>query len=317
MSPNKKSVKVSKPALTYLNSQTKTDYSDGDEVENYLLELFKAGLSDTKRRSILSSDPSWPIKYHLAYERKNLLGWYPFKDGSRILEVGAGCGSITESLVENKKVSIVANELSERRAKINAYRNHKADNLEVLVGNLYDYHPKEKFDYIVCVGVFEYAGSFIETNNPYEDFLSSLASFLKPGGVLLLAIENQLGLKYLAGAREDHTGRYYDGINDYPQKKAVKTFAKPELKDRLATAGYKSSYFYYPFPDYKLPFLVYSDDYYPGQKNISFPKTLLPTPNPDQPRQFTFSETGFMSVLERNGLFRDFSNSFLVEAVYE
>lgn len=317
MPTNSKLTAKSKPRLTYLDSQTKAEYSDGDEVEDYLLKLFSEGLTDTKRRSILNSNPPWPVRYHLAYERKNLLGWYPFKKGSRVLEVGAGCGSITESLVENDGISVVANELSERRARIIAERNKNVSNLEVVVGNLYDYRPKQKFDYVVCVGVFEYAGSFIEAENPYEAFLTSLSSFLKPGGVLLLAIENQLGFKYLAGAREDHTGSYYDGVNDYPQEKAVRTFARPELQNRLTSAGYSSPYFYYPFPDYKLPFLIYSDDYCPGQEGVTFPKTLLPTPNPDQPRQFTFSEAGFMSILERNNMFREFSNSFLVEAIYE
>lgn len=315
MPTDRKNASKPKPKVVRLDSHTKAEYSDGDEVENYLLKLFTDGLSDSERRSILASDAPWPVRYHLAYERKNLLGWYPFKIGSRVLEVGAGCGSITESLVENKDISVVANELSDRRAQIIVQRNKDNSNLEVVVGNLYDYKPKQKFDYVVCVGVFEYAGSFIEADNPYEEFLTSLSSFLKPGGKLLMAIENQMGFKYLAGAREDHTGNYYDGINDYPQKKAVRTFARPELKTRLSKAGYSDTYFYYPYPDYKLPFLVYSDDYYPGNEGVIFPKTHLPTPNPDQPRQFTFSEAGFMSILERNGLFRDFSNSFLVEAV--
>ena len=260
--------------VRHLNSTTQQEYSDGDETENYLLELFKGGLSSSDRRSILDNNPTWPIRYHLAYERASLLGWYPFAPGSRILEVGAGCGSITESLVSNVGVTVIANELSERRAMINAYRNSSAKNLEVVIGNLSDYRPKEKFDYVVCVGVFEYAGTFIESEEPYEQFLEFMSSFLKKDGKLLLAIENQLGHKYMSGAKEDHTGNYYDGINDYPQEKQVRTFGRVELSERLQNAGY-DSYFYYPFPDYKLPTRIYSDDYYPGLNNVYFPKTLL------------------------------------------
>jgi 2-polyprenyl-3-methyl-5-hydroxy-6-metoxy-1,4-benzoquinol methylase len=301
--------------ITRIKSEATQEYSDGDRVETYLLNLFKKGLNDEDRRNILLSDPEWAIYYHLAYERKNLIGWYPFRSGSSVLEVGSGCGSITESLVENKDITIVSNELSERRAQINYYRNIEAHNLEIVVGNLNDYAPKNKFDYIVCVGVFEYAGMFINSKNPYEAFLEALARLLKPGGFLLLAIENQLGFKYLAGAKEDHTGSFMDGINDYPQKKAVRTFGKEELTNRLQSAGFRSSYFYYPYPDYKLPAVVYSDDYYPGKDDVRFPRVLLPTPNRDQPREYTFSEAAFLPIVERNNLFREFSNSFLVEAM--
>lgn len=293
---------------------SRNTYSDGDEVENYLLDLFTKGLTDKQRRDILNDDPAWPIRYHLAYERKNLVGWYDFKKGSRVLEVGSGCGSITESIVENKDIAVVANELSPRRAKINAARNKEAKNLEIAVGNLAEYKPASKFDYVVCVGVLEYAGTFIDGTDPYNTFLKHLVSFLKPGGTLLLAIENQLGHKYLTGAKEDHTGQYYDGLNNYPGKKAVRTFTKPELETKLQQAGFDSLYFYYPFPDYKLPSLVYSDDYHPGKDSVSFSKPLLPTPNPDQTRQYTFSESEFMKTMERNQMFPTFANSFLVEA---
>ncbi len=305
---------VGEIALTNIRSKTKAQYSDANEVESYLLELFKKGVTTAERRKILNENPSWPVYYHLSYKRNSLLGWYPFENGSSVLEVGAGCGSITESLVENENISVFANELSERRARINAFRNKDKKNLEVIVGNLFDYQPEAKFDYVVCVGVFEYAGMFIETSEPYNDFLKSLRRFLKPGGTLLLAIENQLGFKYLAGAKEDHTGGYYDGINDYPQEKAVRTFTKNELESRLDTVGFKKRYFYYPFPDYKLPSVIYSDDYYPGEAGVHFPRGILPTPNPDQPRQHVFSEQAFISVVENGKLFRELSNSFLVEA---
>ena len=32
----------------------------------------------------------------------------------------------------------------------------------------------------------------------------------------MLAIENRMGLKYLNGAREDHSGRAFEGIQGYP-----------------------------------------------------------------------------------------------------
>ena len=37
--------------------------------------------------------------------------------------------------------------------------------------------------------------------------LQRVRSLLKPEGKLIVAIENQLGLKYFAGAPEDHLGQ--------------------------------------------------------------------------------------------------------------
>ena len=306
---------IGKVKLSYLKKLTKTpEYSDGD-VEDEILDLYKKGLSDEQRRKILSDNPSWPIRYHLAYERGNLVNWYEFKKGSRVLEVGGGCGAITEALVANKDITVVSNELSERRATINAYRNKSASNLEIVVGNLQDYKPKEKFDYIVCVGVLEYSGTFINSDNPYEEFIRLLKGFLKPNGVILVAIENKLGFKYLSGAREDHTGGYFDGINNYPKKEPrVRTFGREELTALFEQAGIAINNYYFPFPDYKLPKIIYSDKYLPGQDGVAVPKGVLPSPNFDQSREHLFSEQLFVDSLEKNRLFSSMANSFMVEA---
>ena len=303
--------KIGRVKLTYLSGEENTDYSDGD-VENSLLELFKSPTAEATRAKILANNPSWPLLYHLSPFRGNLVRWYNFTPGSSVLEVGAGCGAITEELVK-KDVKVTALELTERRSLINAYRNKAHKNLEIVVGNLQSYKPEKKFDYIVVVGVLEYAGTFISSQNPYKEFLELLHSILKPHGTLLLAIENRLGLKYWAGAREDHTTNYFDGLNGYPSAKQVETFGRVELEALFNESGFSQTDFYYPFPDYKLPQMVFSDDYTPGI-HTQFPLQLLPVGAPDQPRQHLFSEQSAMINLEANHLFPNFSNSFLVVA---
>lgn len=308
-----KSQTIGSVKLNYLEERAeKFMYSDGD-IEDKILQLFKNGLTHKQRKKILNSNPDWATRYHLSYERGNLLNWYEFKENSRVLEVGSGMGAITEVLVKNE-VKVVANELSPRRASVNAYRNKQAKNLEIVVGNLQDYKPKEKFDYVICVGVLEYAGTFIHSANPYKDFVKFLNTFLKPGGVVLIAIENKLGMKYFAGAREDHTRRYFDGLNNYPQRLEVKTFGKTELAKLIESSGFHIKQFYYPYPDYKLPQVVYSDNFLPGIKT-TIPKSKFPAPNFDQPREFLFSESQLARSLEKNKIYDNFANSFLVEAI--
>jgi len=110
------------------------------------------------------------VRYHLSPIRANLVNWYSFDKKARVLEIGAGCGAITEALVK-QDVHVDALELSERRAIINATRNQKAKNLNVLIGNLEVLEATRPYDYAVCVGVLEYAGRFTSGAKPYEMFL--------------------------------------------------------------------------------------------------------------------------------------------------
>jgi SAM-dependent methyltransferase len=306
-----KNIHIGNVGVRYLTEKPDTSYSDG-MIENELLALFRSEGADKKISRILAANPPWEYLYHLSPQRAAVVDWYDFSKDASVLEIGAGCGAITEALVR-KSVQVTALELTEKRSLINANRNKNADNLEILVGNLSDYKGGKDFDYIICVGVLEYAGRFINgEKRPYDRFIQLMRSRLKPTGRLLLAIENKLGLKYWAGAKEDHTGNYFDGQNQYPHGGA-QTFGKHELTLLLQNNGFNGLDFYYPYPDYKHPRIIFSDDYYPG-KGTEFPLNLLPTPVPGQSRVELFSEGLAMLALEKNNLFPHFSNSFIVVA---
>ena len=145
-------------------------------------------------------------------------------------------------------------------------KNQDASNLEIMVGNFNVVAEKmeERFDYVTLIGVLEYAKSYIGKDNPYPEYLEKINRLLKPGGKkFLIAIENRLGLKYFAGCREDHVGREFVGIEGYPGIDFVETFSKPELEQMLQENGFSKFKFYYPYPDYKFPAVIYSDEYLP------------------------------------------------------
>ena len=288
-------------------------YSDGD-VEEKLLKLFSAKDAENKRRDLLSQRPTWPESYHLSYARENLLNWLDFTNTKTALEVGAGCGALTKVLLDNIE-QVTALELSERRATILATRFQSAKNLDVVACNIMSFPLKNTFDLITSIGVTEYSPSYIDSDNPPYAYLSKLRSLLNPGGMLILAIENKLGLKYWTGAAEDHTGKIYEGIHGYPNTgDKVITFSRLELLNELNSAGYRDIEFYYPYPDYKLPSIIYSDLYYPGLNDTAFPVGLLPSPSTDRQRELFFSEAMAMNSIQSAGLFCEFSNSFLVLA---
>ena len=158
--------------------------------------------------------------------------------------------------------------------------------------------------------MLEYAGKFTDGNTPFKTFLENAKSYLKPNGKLLIAIENKFGLKYWAGAREDHTGRFFDSIENYPNDKEIQTFGKDELDNLIKSVGFEEARFYYPMPDYKLPKIIYSDDYLPKTDDLFD----IFSPNFDQDRVVLFNEKEAFKNIIKNNQFPFFANSFLVEA---
>lgn len=281
-------------------------YSDGG-VEDLLLELVKKN-GDVDYSEIILQNYSWPILYHLSPIREAIIDWYPADPGDKVLEIGAGCGAVTGTLLK-KGCDVTSLDLSYRRSLINAYRHRDHSNLHISVSNIQNFVKgnKQKFDIITLIGVFEYAASFIESQTPYDCMLKMIAPMLADNGVLIIAIENRLGLKYFAGCREDHLGALFRGIEGYDPDDKVRTFSRKELLDVCIGAGLKCSGFYYPYPDYKLPRCIYSDDRLPNVGELSDNQR-----NFDSDRLYLFDESKAFDGIISAGLFPEFSNSFLV-----
>ncbi|MCI9175310.1 MAG: class I SAM-dependent methyltransferase [Lachnospiraceae bacterium] len=282
-------------------------YSDGAVEERILKLTEEYGESDYHK--IIVKERDWAVMYHLAHERGNILSWYPFQKGAKILEVGSGCGAVTGALAAHAG-SLTCIDLSKRRSEINAMRNRERDNIKICVGNFQDIEKglEKDFDYATLIGVFEYAQGYIGGENPYHEFLTAVMEHIKPGGKLLLAIENKFGLKYWAGCTEDHVGRMFEGIEGYPSADGVRTFTKPELIRILEECGCTDYNFYYPHPDYKLPLTIYSDHRLPQKGGLAGNFC-----NFDRSRLALMDEGRAFDEIIENGLFDLYANSFFVE----
>lgn len=234
-------------------------YSDGDEIEDRLLLAIQSCRDISCASTELSAHiGDWPSEYHLSPVRHNLLRLFSFSAGDRILELGCGCGAITRYLGETG-AEVVALEGSERRAGIARARCRDLPNVTVQCGNLMDYRTDRRFDYITLIGVLEYAPRYIHAEDPILACLRHVRSLLKEGGTLLVAIENQLGLKYFNGCDEDHLGKPYYGLHDLYRQDEPTTLGRIMLAGKLAAAGLPHQRFFYPFPDYKLPQIMLSE----------------------------------------------------------
>lgn len=294
-------------------------YSDGDVIEENLYHI----ITQAKDTSILSEElarhcTDWVSTYHLSSLRANLLR--PLREllTGDILEIGAGCGAITRYLGECGG-QVLALEGSIRRATIARARTREQKNITVVVDNFDQYiSESHSFDVVTLIGVLEYAEIFMSGDTPALTMLKKAQSLLKPGGKLIIAIENQLGLKYFAGAPEDHLGLPMYGIEGRYKPRAVKTYGKNVLSSLLKSAGFQSLEFLAPFPDYKLPTSVISEW---GFSAHNFDAAALAWQSvwrdPQLPDTLGFDPTLVWPIVSQNGLGLDLANSFLVVASKE
>lgn len=291
-------------------------YSDGVASERYLAHVL------TRAKDLRSASPEieayikdWPSEYHLTRKRAQLLKGFAFDSTKKVLEVGCGCGAITRYLGEVFK-QVVAVEGSIARAKLAQLRCADLTSVSIVSAPFQKLQFKEKFDIIFCIGVYEYSAAFVEAEDPYTHVLEIFKSLLNPGGQLVIAIENQFGLKYFAGSREDHVHRFFEGIEGYPRSHGrVRTFGRNELKQRLLK-HFSAVTFFYPFPDYKIPDAVFSEDFLCS----GFAGELLAqyqSQDHGGSWKVFFEEALAIPELEKNNMLPFFANSFLVFASVE
>lgn len=283
-----------------------------DSSEDFLLDFFSKH-QDLDEYGLYPKDAPWPIHYHLTPRRKSLLNWLDLGRGGSILELGAGCGALTAHLVTLPH-RVTAVEGSPTRAEIIRRRLPRAENLSIVAGNAANLPFEKAFDVVTLIGVLEYALAFVDHPLPHEHLLARARRYLADDGCLVLAIENRLGHKYLAGLPEDHTGRPYSGVNGYPGPGAARTFDRPTLAAMLARAGFPAQAWFYPSPDYKTPDAVLAEAAFATDGFDPLPLLDLPSRDYDGRHAPAFNERLFLRGVLAGGAAQQFMNSFLVLA---
>ena len=245
--------------------------------------------------SIIKNEPTLENILTLSEIRENILSWYPFKENSSILEIGANLGEITGLFCQKAK-KVVAIEESKTKAEIIAKRHQNKQNLEIMVGDLNNIKIEEKFDYIILIGYLE---------NKKVDFKQTLniaKTLLAENGTILLALDNKLGMKYFS--KTDSTGIT---ISNPVNKQFINLNKIYEYLKELDLSNIKT---YYPMPDYKLTNVIFTDQRPLSKNDLSRNVTY----NNNDTILFFDENTAYRELLDiKENISKNFVNSYLLE----
>jgi SAM-dependent methyltransferase len=226
------------------------DYADG--AESAVLAALRAAADVSAGSAELAPlARSWETVYHFSPARLGLLAPLRITPGLRVVDLGCGSGVLSRTLGE-AGASVVGIEGVPSRAAAARERCRDLPDVRIVSATLADgLRDAGPFDLALICGVLEY-------NDPFT-LLPAVMNSLSDNGVVVLAIENQLGLRYLLGGAEDHHGKAWVGLTDYPRGEhvpATRTYTRRTLHGLLAGAGLTAQRWLLPYPDYKLPRVV-------------------------------------------------------------
>lgn len=220
----------------YIN-KSEDDFQYFDSSEEYLLSVFETSkVNWVYPYEAQKYIKDWPTRYHFSHQRTNLIeAFTEFFEGKRILELGAGTGTLT-GILSFLASHVDAVEGSTQRAILIKERLKHVDNLRVFVDRIESFIESfssvdEPYDVCLLVGVLGHI-PYCNSKSAVISVLSKIASLLKEDGILFLVIENKFGAKYFTGCSEDHNGRLFSGLIGYLFKSPL-TFSINELKNLL------------------------------------------------------------------------------------
>lgn len=289
-------------------------YSEG--VEDQILRVLKSSEDVSARSDELAARiVDWNTRYHFSRLRANLLKPFRIGPSIRVLEIGCGTG-VNLRLIGESGAEVVGVEGSRLRAECAAERCRDLPNVTVYAGDASSLPELGHFDIVLLIGVLEYAAADSGGGRGPDALLALARRHLAPDGCVAVAIENQLGMKYLLGYREDHHGLPWVGLDDYRNALGPRTWSRAELGQLLMTSGFEQTRWFYPFPDYKLPTFISSHELLASAEGQRLTSQLVANPVVDHSAQpaLAADPKRFFDLVVRSGLGPDLANSFLVIA---
>lgn len=253
--------------------------------------LEKYGSDPAGIRKALETEKAPAVLYALSPIRENLLEWYEWNPSGRLLQIGADYGALTGMLAE-KLSEVAVWDVKDEDLEVVRRRYPAAENIRLMKHAFLEELPESSFDYIL---IPEFRRDLMPENGEQgiKALLAGLKKFLKPGGGLLAAGFNRIGLRIFAGAETE------------PETEPVTLRLIREISGECLDGA--AARIYYPMPDHRLPIALYSDKRLPEKGELPNLSMIY-----DQPGYRYFSEEAGFDQLLQEGQFSQFADSYLV-----
>ena len=233
--------------------------------------------------------------------RENIINWYDFKEKANILFIGS---DVYECLFKNDNKVTVLDVDKQLLETIEDRENLEKVNQDL---TLFSSQCGKKFDYIIIMEAMNRLKDFIKVGkSTLKQFLELSYNILNNSGIILFSVANKFSIKNFSGAT-------YNGGNSYDvllgKEKSTAIYSKNEIIKILNESKFEKYNFYYPFPDHKLPSIVYSDKYLPNDNNSKLAYLVYYNPNDT----IIFNEMEAIREIVKDGMLDYFSNSYLLE----
>src|SRR3984957_8915466 len=209
-----------------------------------ILALSRLAATMGWRKVALGIGDAFVRRYITDQNRSLFLSMLPIKEGERVLDVGAGWGNLAAQIAKgfpSSSVYATDKALEQLFFAEQIKKQEGLKNMRVIQCDITD-PPFEKgfFDVVIMIGVLEWLGASVKTMSPraaQERGLKAIYDIMRPGGRLLIGIENRIGYQNILGrqdrAKTAYTQRGYTRL----------------LKD----AGFEAVTFYPVLPNYWFP----------------------------------------------------------------
>ena len=266
--------------------------------EELLLEIVSNNNFDEYNKCISEEKNKFLVE-QLSHIRGNIFEWLQVRN-KKVLEINGRYGAVSECLVQVASGLDVVVE-GDIEFNIISKRLDRYDNATII---------KQELDDSIQDGLYD----FVIVANPYYKSRSHLIKeidkyklHLKDGGIICVAIDNKYGLKYFDGANEPNNNIRFSGIEGYRDYTGVRSFSRQELEKTLSQIEKSSVRWFYPYPDRLLPSIIYSDEYLPKKGELVNNYRSF-----GEPEIISFDESQVWDNLIGDGLFQQFSNSFIL-----